>query len=112
MVAATKRAIQNNEMGLAAPNSRILHQLANLGLNVNWLLNGEGPMLVKDMASADRWDPDLLAFVIETVDAELRKRERTLAIEKFAQMVVLFYEFCRSTGRRDSDMVERFLKIA
>lgn len=58
------------------------------------------------------WDPELLVFVIETVDAELRKRGRKLAIGKFAEMVVLFYEFCHSTGRRDSGMVERFLKIA
>lgn len=58
------------------------------------------------------WDPDLAIFVIETIDGELKKRGRRLPVRKYAEMVVLFYEFCQRTGQRDSEMVGRLLKIA
>jgi transcriptional regulator with XRE-family HTH domain len=58
------------------------------------------------------WEPDLLVFVIETVSEELRKRGRKLPPDKFAQMVVLFYEFCQVSKSHDTGMVERLLKIA
>lgn len=64
---------------------------------------------------ADRdyaWDRELLIFVIETIDSELKKRGRKLPSHKYAEMVALSYEFCHRTGQRDSSIVERLLKIA
>ena len=36
---------KNNEQGLALPNTKMLIALREQGLNVDWLLSGEGPML-------------------------------------------------------------------
>jgi transcriptional regulator with XRE-family HTH domain len=58
------------------------------------------------------WDREVMAFAIETVDQELKKRGRTLPIDKYAQMIVLFYELCHETKSQDPDMVERLLMIA
>ncbi len=58
------------------------------------------------------WDPDLLTFVIETMDAELKKRRKTLPVGKYAELIVLVYEYCHKLGQRDSDIVAKLLKIA
>lgn len=58
------------------------------------------------------WDRDLLKFVIQTVNHELKKRERQLPDRKYATLVALFYELCQQTGRRDSEMMEELLKRA
>lgn len=57
-------------------------------------------------------DTDLLRFVIETIEAGLRKRQLRLPPDKLADAVLLSYEYCYRTGARDSEMVERLLKIA
>lgn len=58
------------------------------------------------------WDPDLLRFVIEAIDSELEKRGKKLPSRKYAELIVLSYEHCQETGRRDSEIVGRLLKIA
>jgi DNA-binding transcriptional regulator YiaG len=58
------------------------------------------------------WDPDLLLFVMETINNELRKRRLRLPSNKFAEAVIISYEYCYRTGQRDSEMVGRLLKIA
>jgi len=58
------------------------------------------------------WNPELLALVIETVSRKLKQRGRTLSDARFAELCVLFYEFCSMRGTVDSDMVERLIKIA
>lgn len=59
-----------------------------------------------------QWDAELLTFVIETVDAELKQRRRTLQIGKYAELIALIYEYCHRLGERNPDIVVRLLKIA
>lgn len=65
-----------------------------------------------DDPEAVPWDREVMAFAIETVDAELKKRGRKLSIHKYAQMIIVFYELCHETKSRDPEMVARLLKIA
>ncbi len=58
------------------------------------------------------WDRELLTFVIQTVNHELKKRERQLPDRKYATLVALFYELCQQTGKRDSAMMGELLKQA
>jgi transcriptional regulator with XRE-family HTH domain len=58
------------------------------------------------------WDPELLTFVIETIEAGLQKRKRRLPPEKYAAAVILAYEHCYFSGQRDAKMLGRLLKIA
>ena len=57
-------------------------------------------------------DPELLVFVIETIDKELKQRGKKLPSRKYAELVAICYDFCHKTGQRDSETIERFLKIA
>lgn len=45
-----KSTYQKYEMGLRAPGSDAIAGFVRLGINANWLLTGEGPMLLKDLA--------------------------------------------------------------
>ncbi|EGK72015.1 hypothetical protein METUNv1_01793 [Methyloversatilis universalis FAM5] len=47
---ASKRGIQDNESGKTLPGAAVLRGLHELGLNLAWLLAGEGPMLAADLA--------------------------------------------------------------
>ncbi len=65
-----------------------------------------------DANSGPSWDPELLRFVVETIDAELVKRRKKLPSPKYAELIVLIYEYCQKLGQRDTDIVLRLLKIA
>lgn len=58
------------------------------------------------------WDREVLIFVIETIDRELKKRGKKLRSRKYAEMVVLSYEYCVQSGKQDAEIVGRLLKIA
>jgi phage repressor protein C with HTH and peptisase S24 domain len=44
--ATSKRGLQDNEAGNAIPGGAILAALVESGINANWVLTGEGPMLL------------------------------------------------------------------
>jgi transcriptional regulator with XRE-family HTH domain len=57
------------------------------------------------------WNPELLVFVVETLNGKLKERRLKLPDSKYAQAVVLCYEFCIRLGRRDAETVEKFLSM-
>jgi len=48
LVGAKYRSYQANERGEAIPGGLVLTGYAKIGVNVNWLLTGEGPMMIGD----------------------------------------------------------------
>lgn len=40
---------QKYEMGLSAPGAEAMEKFVRAGINANWLLTGEGPMLLADL---------------------------------------------------------------
>lgn len=48
-IGTSKRGIQDNEANKAIPGGKALCGLLGLGVNVNWLLTGEGPMRLADL---------------------------------------------------------------
>ena len=86
------------------------------GINANWLLTGEGPMLLADLqaapsASKGVLDAETLAYVIEEVEKSLNARRLTLAPSRKAALIQLIYDYCVDLGKRESGTVERFLKF-
>lgn len=48
--ATSKRGLQDNEAGNSVPGGAILSALIESGINANWVLTGEGEMLLSDIA--------------------------------------------------------------
>lgn len=48
-VGGTKPGIQDNEAGKSIPGGRLLQGMIAAGINTNWLLTGEGPMLLAEL---------------------------------------------------------------
>ena len=50
------RTIENNEGGRNEPGACLIGVLAANGINANWLLTGEGPMLIAELSTMARVD--------------------------------------------------------
>ncbi len=50
-VGGSKRGIQENEARNRVPGGEIIAGMVRLGINANWLLTGEGPMLLADLSA-------------------------------------------------------------
>lgn len=51
--AKSKSGLQDNEAGKNMPGGQMIGALISAGINANWLLTGEGSMLLRDMATPD-----------------------------------------------------------
>lgn len=56
---------QKYEMGLRAPGAEAMECFVRAGINANWLLTGEGPMLIAELMAP----PALPAINIEALEA-------------------------------------------
>ena len=50
----TPRTYQDYERGLKAPGAGAVEAFVRAGINANWLLTGEGPMLLADLSTMAR----------------------------------------------------------
>lgn len=115
-IGGTKRGVQDNELGKSSPQTRFLAKLADLGLNLNWLVNGQGPMLLKDLeagaqSAPSALDPELLQVVLEKLDQKIASVGARVSGKKKAEFVVLLYDYIVETGRREGPSVERILRL-
>ena len=110
-VEGTIRGIQNNEDNLSLPNSKILIALYGLGLNVNWLLTGEGPMMLADLTVGG---DDLKAYgeCLEILELALNKFNRKLTPEKKRAAVDSLYRAWKREKRIDPQLVEMISQLA
>lgn len=112
------RTYQDYERDLKAPGAGAIQAFVRAGINANWLLTGEGPMLLADLAApapgqaASPLDSETLAYVIEEVEKILTARRLTLPAPRKAALIQLIYDYCAELGKREPGMVERFLKFA
>jgi len=58
------------------------------------------------------WDPEFMKSLIQAVDMELKKRKKRLPIDKYAELIVIFYEHFYETRKWDSAFAEPLLRIA
>jgi transcriptional regulator with XRE-family HTH domain len=84
------------------------------GINLHWLLTGEGPMLLKDMEETGpppAVDGEVLAGVIEGVESALAGRRLALEPAKKAHLIGVLYDYIKATGTLTTADVARFLKL-
>lgn len=111
-------SLRDYELCKRIPGGEAIGGLVRAGINANWLLTGEGPMLLADLAApapgqaASPLDSETLAYVIEEVEKILTARRLTLPAPRKAALIQLIYDYCAELGKREPGMVERFLKFA
>ncbi len=96
---------QKYELGRSVPGGDAIAGLVRLGINANWLLTGEGPMLLADLAAPapaappkpapPRINVDALAHAY-AVTLQTAPKGETLA--QSARKAVAFYQYCFDQG--------------
>jgi transcriptional regulator with XRE-family HTH domain len=103
------------EAGNRMPGGEALELLIFAGINANWLLTGEGPMLMAELdgpAVPAAVNAATLEGIIGSVEEALALRRLKLEPEKKAQLIGLIYDFSTQVGSFEPAMVERFIKLA
>jgi DNA-binding transcriptional regulator YiaG len=96
---------------LAAPHSDVQKQL---------IIDGGFEQVARRMRDVNddrpeprpRWDPELLAVVMEALTKKFSVTTGTLSGREFAEKVVFYYELCHKMKTEDPGMVEKFLMTA
>jgi transcriptional regulator with XRE-family HTH domain len=96
-VGGTPPGYKKNELGVSLPNSKLLIGLGELGVNLNWLLLDEGPMLrselLKPVAPAINEEALVKAFEVMTQTAKPGETPR-----QTAKKAVEFYMYLVEKG--------------
>ncbi len=61
------RTLENNERGRNEPGAATLSAFMALGVNANWLLTGEGPMLLAELARKEAQSPRINAEALSAI---------------------------------------------
>jgi transcriptional regulator with XRE-family HTH domain len=93
---------QKYELGSRGPNAESMEAFARAGINVNWLLLGQGPMLIADLADATR-GPDILDrermdLALATIERGLAKANMEVAPEKKGRLLLAIYDYLEEEG--------------
>ena len=67
------RAWQEYERGNQVPGGIALYKLSLQGININWLLTGEGPMRINQHSRSLPFDGELFETVMNTVEKYLER---------------------------------------
>lgn len=113
------RAYQNYETHEREPRAVDLAPLGEYGINLNWLLTGEGQMRREeggeshDSASLDE---GLLEVCIEAVEEEVGRAKRTISASNKAKAVSALYDLLMDEENEDRHpdvkIVRQFIKLA
>lgn len=103
----TVRTLENNEGGANEAGAGLIAAFVHLGINANWLLTGEGPMLLIDLAApAGALDIARLQLAIETVEEGLQATGRNMPPAKKAELALAVYDLYA-----DGTAKERILRL-
>lgn len=95
------RTYQNYEGEVRPPNTEAWGKFVDAGINANWLLTGEGPMLAADLKApaaapvAQKINVDALVRAF-CVSVQTAPKNETL--EQSARKAVAFYQYCLDRG--------------
>lgn len=108
------RTYQKNETGLNEAGICIIDDFIRLGINANWLLTGEGEMLLVDLrppVSPAGLDMPRLLLAIEAVEEGLEASNRTMLPDKKAELFLAVYDMMEEPTIT-KDRVLRLVKLA
>lgn len=109
----SKTGLQQNEADKALPGAKFLIALHGRGLNVNWLLSGEGEMLLSDKPTTSSSD-DLQLYVesMEVINFLIEKAGKTATYKQRRALVDALYQASKPAGKVDETTAALILKVA
>lgn len=117
MCGSKLRSWQEYEKGGRNPGSQVIAGLVNIGVNANWLLTGEGSMLLKAISAGSMpdgpIDRQVLRDVIEVLEDVLSESGRAVAPAYKAELILLLCdEITEQEGKRPGkESVARLLRL-
>lgn len=95
------------ESGKRVPDANYLIAVANIGVDVDYVLFGE-----KKMTVADQYlDTDLLTEIIDAVDTWATQRQSPVPSKIKGELITLFYQQFRAQTVVDQELLSRHLKL-
>jgi len=107
-------SLKNYEASQRIPGGDAIAALMHAGINANWLLTGEGPMLMADLAGAETpgaFDRERMAAAIEALEEVLTEAKRTMAPARKAQVLLAAYDLLEEPSAT-REKVMQLLKFA
>ncbi len=105
--------LQSNESNRSLPNSKLFIALYEQGLDVNWLLSGEGEMLRADSgATHASEDVKLYGDAMEAIDYLLQEGKKVATHQQRRALVDALYQASKQTGRIDKTTAVMIAKLA
>lgn len=109
------RSYQKNEAGSNEAGIGLAGSFIKAGINANWLLTGEGPMLLADLYAAPQQagalDEHRLRLALEAVEEGLVATRRTMEPNKKAELVMAVYDLLEEPSVT-KERVLRLVKLA
>lgn len=104
-VGVSYRSWQGYEDGDNVPGGNVFEALARLGLNVNWLLTGEGPMKQGEERNvpSGEIDVELHVAVLNVVDELLESTEKQPTQEQKSRLIAALYRLASERKDRTVD---------
>lgn len=102
-------SLRNYEAAKQIPGGEAVIGFMRAGINANWLLTGEGPMLLADLrvSTAGGFDHARFRLALEAVEEGLAAANRTMAPDKKSELVLAVYELFAEPANTK----ERILKL-
>lgn len=116
-IGAARNTIYRWEKGLAYPPADVLFIVhEKYGINIHWLVTGEGSMkgeeIPRDRQDAPALDTEVLQRVIVSIEQGIAKKDVVVEAERKAKIITFIYELAVKTGQTaDEEMVAKVLSL-
>ncbi|WP_084187067.1 helix-turn-helix domain-containing protein [Andreprevotia chitinilytica] len=106
---------QKYEMNISAPGAEAIERFVRAGINANWLLTGEGPMLLAELQAETPTAPvetARLQLALEAVEEGLAATSRTMRPDKKAELILVIYDLLDDVDATSKGKILRLVKLA
>lgn len=107
-------SLRNYESSNQIPGGEAILALMHAGINANWLLTGEGPMRIEDLAGAETpgaLDRERMRLAMEAIEEGLSEVRLTMAPPKKAELLLAAYDLLETDGVT-KEKVMKIVKLA
>lgn len=108
------RTYQKNEAGYNEAGITLGAAFVRAGINANWLMTGEGPMRIEDLAGAETpgaLDRERMRISLKAIEMGLKATERVMAPAAKAELLLAVYDLLEDSSVTE-EKVMNIVKLA